>query len=368
MRTATTKYDWDEENLALTQASTEIDEVNARFYGQYPFPPRAHRLERSLDPDFQRIFLCQDVGDWHHQSVPVRPSIWVAGCGTNQALITALAFAHGQVLGSDVSAPSLEIVARGAREMGLHNLELRHESVNLVQYNEQFDYVLCTGVIHHNQDPSVPLRRIACSLKPGGLLELMVYGRYQRITSSRFQKALTMLAPGDGEQAFRRKLCMAKSMVSGFEAPGQMEVFLTGLRNARPAELADSLIQPVEHSYTVTSLLELAECCGLEMLLPAPNEFDKISNRISWHLSLPSTELQEAYMHLKDVDRWQVTNLLLGECCPLLWFYFRRPYATPRRSEREILPGSRHTYLVLTTHTKLSPDPSCFRRRCKITC
>jgi len=335
MQLATTDPGGDEQNLSLTQSRAEIDAVNAQFYGRYPFPPRAYRLEGLLDPDFQRIFVCQDVGDWKHRSIPPRPAIWVAGCGTNQALITALAYPNANVVGSDISAPSLDLAARGMRDLSIGNLELRHESLNAVQYQEAFDYIVCTGVIHHNSHPATALQCIARALKPNGILELMVYNRYQRIPSSCFQKALRILADGQCAGSDERELHMAEAMVNGFEAPGHMGTFLRGLRGAQREELADSLLQPVEHSYTVSGLDELARHCGLEILLPVVNMYDKLKDNISWELPLPDAKLQQAYWKLDDVQRWQVTNLLLGECCPLLWFYFRRA-RTVRLSEREI--------------------------------
>jgi SAM-dependent methyltransferase len=326
---------WQEQNLSLVESHSDIDAINAEFYNKYPFPPRAYRLERSLDPEFHRIFLCQDVGDWRHRSVPSQATVWVAGCGTNQALITALAFPRASVIGSDISAASLDIAAQGARQLSLSNLDLRQESLNSVQYREEFDYIVCTGVIHHTSDPAAALERIARALKPGGLLELMVYGRYQRITSSAFQKVVLILAgnqySADDDNNFR----LAEQLVNGLAAPGRMGAFLKGMRCARRAELADSLLQPVEHSYTVASLDELARHSGLEMLLPVVSAYDKLRGNFTWELTLPSTDLQRAYMWLDDALRWQVTNLLLGECCPLLWFYFRRA-STARAGVRDV--------------------------------
>jgi len=336
MQPAMTDSGQDEQNLALAHARSDVDAINAQFYGKYPFPPRAHRLERPLDSDFYRTFLCQDLGDFRRQSIPSRPSIWVAGCGTNQALITALAFPRATVVGSDVSVASLETAAQGMRDLGLGNLDLRNESLNHVEYRAEFDYVLCTGVIHHNAEPANALKRIAAALKPGGVLELMVYGRYQRIPSSSVQKALLILAGNESRPGDDRSMAFAQALVNGFDAPGRMGAFLSRLREARPAELADNLLQPVEHSYTVASLDELARRCGLEMLLPAVNELDKLKGDVTWDLSLPSHDLRKAYLQCDEVERWQVANLLLGECSPLLWFYLRRASDTGRPTEREI--------------------------------
>ena len=50
--------------------------------------------------------------------------MWVAGCGTNQAVITALMFPGARVLGTDLSEASLEGARRNADQLGVANLEL----------------------------------------------------------------------------------------------------------------------------------------------------------------------------------------------------------------------------------------------------
>lgn len=46
--------------------------------------------------------------------------------------------------------------------------------------------------------------------------------------------------------------------------------------------------------------------------------------------------LRERYLNLDDIDRWHVTNLLLGEHSPMLWFYVGRGKGRDRHSERQI--------------------------------
>src|SRR6476619_4167769 len=170
-----------DDNLSLTATPEEVDRINSSFYSKFPYPWRPRALDCPADPDFSRVMLNQNLGDWTHQVVPPNPHIWIAGCGTNQAAITALNFPIAAVRGSDVSPGSLELCAATAKDLGCTNLELRQESINQADYTECFDYVICTGVIHHNADPEATLRKLARALKPKGVLELMVYNRYHRI-------------------------------------------------------------------------------------------------------------------------------------------------------------------------------------------
>jgi hypothetical protein len=102
------------------------------------------------------------------------------------------------------------------------------------------------------------------------------------------------------------------------------------------SDFADLLIQPVEHSYTVESLEELAQACGLEMQAPCVSLYAKsLATNISWNLEFRDAEIQNLYDSLPDARRWQVTNLLLQEKSPLVWFYLKRKDAAhPRKTER----------------------------------
>ncbi|HEU0080075.1 MAG TPA: class I SAM-dependent methyltransferase, partial [Longimicrobiaceae bacterium] len=270
--------------------------------------------------------------------------VWVAGCGTNQAVITALMFPDAQVVGSDLSAGSLEVAATSARQLSVDNLELRRESINQAAYAEEFDYVVCTGVIHHNADPDHALARLAAALRPAGVMQLMVYNRYHRTHTTAFQKAVrTML--GCAGYAYEEELALARRFVDRYSGPGSMGTWLAEQRDTQETELADALIQPVEHSYTVESLDRMVGSTGLELLTPFPSKWNAASDR-DWELEMGDPELQRVYDALPDARRWQVANLLLLEESPMLWFYLqRRDSPFPRSSVRELCEAfleSRH--------------------------
>lgn len=346
----------DEQNLELVQAPDSVDEMNARFYGAFTFPWRPMKFDRTLDPGFEADMLNQSLGGWSHEIVPRSSHIWVAGCGANQALITALKFPGSFVVGSDLSAESLAFCAGTARQLGASNLELRRESISNVSYREQFDYVICTGVIHHNAEPQRSLARLAEALKPSGILELMVYNRYHRIASSAFQRAIRLLRRnGDGPPDFAAELLFAKKFFGGFRADNSISRLLRECEALPDAAIADTLIQPVEHSYTVESLSEMAAGCGLELLLPCLNAFDQALKTISWDLEFGEEELTEYYEALEDCERWQVANLLLAEKSPMLWFYLqRKDSGRERQTERQVCNEFLDTKFVKTNAQRLS--------------
>jgi SAM-dependent methyltransferase len=347
--------DADDTNLVLAASPASVDALNAEFYGRFPYPWRPARFEYLLDPHFETVMLNQDLGDWQHRRVPEAPSIWVAGCGTNQALITALRFPAARVFGSDLSVSSLDLCARTARELRVSNLELKEESLNEAAHDGRFDYVVCTGVIHHNADPAAVLRRLARALKPAGILELMVYNRFHRMVNAAFQKAVRVLVGDQGKPDFEMELDTAARLVADFPAENLVSRFLSDYRGSSEEAIADQFIQPVESSYTVESLEELASGCGLEMVAPCLNIFDRATKRISWNLSFRDPELRRRYELLSDSRRWQIANLLLFEQSPMLWFYFqRKDSGRPAGTERSFCEGFLESRFVRNETTRRS--------------
>jgi SAM-dependent methyltransferase len=327
----------EDQNLFFAQSRNSTDELVASFYRKFPYPWRPRSFHYLLDPNFGVVMLNQSIGDFNNYTVPRRAKVWVAGCGTNQAIITALRFPESEVLGSDLSAESLKICEINAKEIGVTNLTLKNESINDIPYKEEFDHIISTGVIHHNADPRLALSKLKEALKPEGILELMVYNRYHRIVTSVFQRAIRLLSGNREYVDFDADLLMAKRLVNNFPANNLVAACLAQVKDKQETANADNLINPVEHSYTVESLEQMAQSCGMQILVPCINVYDQINEAFSWNLKFGDAELQRAYDELPDLSRWQVTNLLMFEQSPMLWFYLqRKDSGRERKAEKEI--------------------------------
>lgn len=345
----------DEGNLRLVGSVESVDELNARFYGRFPYPwvPLTYSYPR--DPQLMTALLHQDVGDWKFQAAPGKPKIWVAGCGTNQAILAALRFPNANVLGSDLSGESLRICSHTAERLQISNLELRQESINQATYRDQFDYVICTGVIHHNADPAATLRKLANALRPEGLMELMVYNRFHWIVPTAFQQSVRILGQSLRPANFELELSLARKIIKDLPQDTMMFQATRGHVEYPESQFADALLQPVLYGYTVESLESLAEKCNLELLLPRFNQFDAADGKTSWNMKFNDPILKERYESLPDTQRWQITNLLLLDSSPLLWFYLqRKDSGRQRKSERQVCEEFLDTTFVRINTTQVS--------------
>ena len=329
--------DNDKFNLTLVESQVAVDEINKKFYGRftYPWPPMVFPM--IADPQWGTVFLNQELGDWTHSRIPRAPKVWVAGCGTNQAVFTALRFPEGDVLGTDISTQSLEICQRSASQLGIKNLRLEERSLNTVTYSNEFDFIICTGVIHHNANPEIPLARLAAALKPGGAMEIMVYNYFHRILTTAYQKAIRHLLSRDAPGDLETELAVTRRLIDKFPLRNTMSEFLRVQKGDPEQALADALLQPVEHSYTVESMGRLLESAGLEYWLPCLNQFDVTTQKLTWNLQFEDEMVARYYDALPDVDRWYITNLLSIEKSPMLWFYVQRTDSPcKRKSESEV--------------------------------
>lgn len=324
----------DVHSLSLLESPRSVDAINQEFYGKFQYPQAPVAFYAPADPDFETVMLNQSMGSWDHSAVPARPKIWVAGCGTNQAVYTALRFPNASIVASDLSGPSLATSAATADQLGVTNVEFVQGSINGAAFRDEFDYVICTGVIHHNADPLVPLSKLAAALKPTGVLELMVYNRYHRIAHVAFQKAMRILAAGAD---FDCELRLARRISDELKGDNLVTKLAQWFKVKSEAEFADALLQPIEYTFTVESLDEAARSCGLELAAPCINQFDKAQGTFSWNMEFEDAEVAALYDSLSDVERWKVSNHLMVEASPMLWFYLRRG-ASGRgaTSEREL--------------------------------
>lgn len=322
-------------NLRLASSVEQVDRENTEFYSRfpYPWPPESFY---GYPPELATRFLNQDIGIYKKNSTHAINRIWVAGCGTNQAVFTALKFPECEVIATDVSPASLKIASHNAKSLGLKNLTLHEMSINQLNLPGEFDFIICTGVIHHNANPGLTLNFLKQKLKPQGVLELMVYNYYHRILTTAFQKGVRNFRSA-GNVGYAEEMDIARRLVETFKGSEVMQNFLSSYHNIPDAKLADNLIQPVEHSYTVETFNDLVKGADLEILGPCPNRFDTDARRHSWNLSINDSLLRERYLELEDTTRWQISNLLLVDQSPMIWFYCQRNDSRRKRiSEKEM--------------------------------
>ena len=232
------------------------------FYDKHPYPPPVDGLEgyrqKWQDEGRQRAD--------YHLFWPAKPyseeiKILVAGCGTSQAARYALRHPAARIVGIDVSSTSIQETEKLKGEYGLTNLELVQLQIERVEeLDQQFDQIICTGVLHHLSDPQVGLRALHLVLEPDGALLLMVYATYGRTGIYMIQEYCRRLGIGTSDEEITKLAETLMSLPLGHplaQLLGETPDF------RRKAALADALLNPQDRSYTVPQLLDLIAGAGL---------------------------------------------------------------------------------------------------------
>jgi SAM-dependent methyltransferase len=231
------------------------------FYERYPYPPPTDDLaayRRSWDLHRRRA---ESHLFWPHEPYRDDRTILVAGCGTMQAAHYAIRWPQAKVVGIDVSAKSIAYTQELQRTYGLDNLEVRQLPIDRVnELGRKFEYIVCTGVLHHLADPDVGLRALHSVLAPNGALHLMVYAPYGRAGVYMLQDYCRRIGVGTSERDI-------DELAAGLKALPPDHPIVTLLRTSPDftdkAGLADALLHPQDRAYSVPALLRLLDDADL---------------------------------------------------------------------------------------------------------
>ncbi|MCA9041322.1 MAG: class I SAM-dependent methyltransferase [Planctomycetaceae bacterium] len=253
--------------------------VTATVKKQYELLPYPHRdPERELEN--LRYSNLDEIAGINHKcfrgrldlSKPAR--ILVAGGGTGDStvfLAEQLRDFPAEILHVDLSERSMDIARRRIEKRGLEGkVEWRQGSLlDLTPSNAgYFDYINCSGVLHHLEDPAAGLAALNSVLKPDGAMGLMVYGKYGRTAIYQLQRLLELAGLKGAEpskellQELRRLL--DKLPATNWQHHGQK--LMAFMENADDSELYDLLLHTCDRAYSVTELVDLLATSKLHLL------------------------------------------------------------------------------------------------------
>jgi SAM-dependent methyltransferase len=236
---------------------TDSDAIR-EFYTNHPYPPPLENLDRARD-------LWQDPNVhraeyhllWPHKEYRADFDVLVAGCGTWQAARFALSHPAANVKAIDVAPTSLQHTEALKQKYDLTNLETRQLAIeDIGELDHQFDYIVCTGVLHHLVDPDAGLRALRSVLRPDGAMYLMLYGPYGRAGVSMFQEYCRML----GIDTSPKELNDLTETMKLLPQPHPLVLMFRGARNALDTgALVDALLNPRDRTYSVPQLYDYLE-------------------------------------------------------------------------------------------------------------
>jgi carbamoyltransferase len=227
----------------------DVTERVKAFYEETPFPNYDdHDSVRSLIEKSRRGGYARDLND----AIPYNSTVLEVGCGTGQ-LSNFLGISCRHVVGTDLCLNSLKL---GEEFRARHHLA----RVAFVQMNlfrpcfkpEQFDVVLCNGVLHHTSDPFGGFQGLVKLVKPGGHIVIGLYNTWGRLMTD-LRRILFRLTGGRARW---------------------LDPYLRSTRLARDKErawFADQYRHPHESKHTMGEVLRWFERTGIEFVRGVPS-------------------------------------------------------------------------------------------------
>ena len=256
---------------AICMTATSYLPQVKKQYEHFPYPPR--------NPEDERRHLRATVTDCldalnHHAYGGMRNfhknfRTLVAGGGTGDSAICLaeqLRDTDARIVYLDMSKASMEVAQARAGVRGLSNIEWVNGSLlDLPMMNfGQFDYINCSGVLHHLQNPEAGLAALEQVLAPGGAMGIMLYGKIGRTAIYQMQEVLRLLS---GDVSDAEKLDMCKRVLSQLPETNWFNHSKNWFYDYRNGDAAmyDLLLHSQDRAYSIPELYEYVGSAGLKI-------------------------------------------------------------------------------------------------------
>ncbi len=195
-----------------------------------------------------------------------------AGDGTGNSsvfLAEQMAQLGGQVVSLDLSSASQAIAIERTRIRKLTNIT--HINASLLDIPKldlgEFDYISCSGVLHHLANPDDGLRTLAGALKPGGILGIMVYATIGRTGVYYMQDLLRTLFES-GDVPMETQLSVTRELLAELPRTNWFwlnnHAFMNDITQYGDSGIFDLLLHTQDRAYTVDQIYQWVARCGLK--------------------------------------------------------------------------------------------------------
>lgn len=290
-------------------------------YELLPYPPR--------DPEEEKVRLLRTVHDnldhLDHscfggtQDYRHRPfSVLVPGAGTGDSVIYLAEQLRRNKMATvtyvDISAASMEIAKARAEQRGLNNIVWKLRSITDLNTLEdgRFDYISCSGVLHHLEGPDYSLERLCRLLHPKGAMGIMVYATYGRLAAWQTQELLRRL--NKGVFSVKERIDRSRLMVQNLPSSHRYRFESSAGDDSRrygDSGFFDELLHPRERSFTLPEILEWTESCGLKLreMLGIHGSGNVLYNP---HTYAPNSDVAELIHYDTAYSAWALAELING--------------------------------------------------------
>lgn len=190
--------------------------------------------------------------------------VLIAGCGTGRfGVQAAQQLPNMQVKAIDISSSSLAYARRMSEFYDIRNIEFSQcDILKLEEISDKFDFINCSGVLHHMKDPNLGWQNLINKLNAGGIMLIGLYSTQARTIideAHRYVEEKGYKPTAADIRAFRRDV-ISLPADHKFKRLMQFQDFysLSGLR--------DLVFHVQEKTYDIPELKQILDDLNLEFM------------------------------------------------------------------------------------------------------
>lgn len=198
-------------------------------------------------------------------------NILVAGCGTGfEPIDIARRESDAKIIALDLSRTSLAYAKQQAMSLECDNIEfIQGDILDLSKIGKQFDYIFCTGVLHHMNNPYQGWQVLREHLSPIGMMRISLYSAHARTLISMARKIIAdmgLKSNSEDIRSFRNILLSKKEHIELKDILFSHDFYsMSGCRDLLFNVIEHQFILPDIQRYLDQSNLEF---CGFDNLNP----------------------------------------------------------------------------------------------------
>jgi len=243
----------------MGEPAVDQSEALHQLYEAFPYPRVVSGLEDFKTGRRQPIWNPKTSHAVFFPESPFREDldILIAGCGTNLAPVFGAFMPASRIVAVDISSASLHISGQQCAAHGIDNVDHYEMPLeDIATLGADFDFVCCTGVLHHLADPVAGLRALGRVTRPQGAIMAMVYARHGRHGIYMLQELASMLGLSIDEMSAAK----VQRLLAALPPSHPFRLVYPNVGGAISLEeVMDMVLNPRDRSYRVQDVRALVE-------------------------------------------------------------------------------------------------------------
>lgn len=239
----------------LVFENPSISKTNiSKFYKQHPFPNYNQ---------FQNALSIMNLGNSNiftkslKEFIGFNKVVLEAGAGTSQLSLYLGLGTNNHIFALDTTFESLELGSNFANENNIKNITFVNSDIfNEVFIDDIFDFVICSGVLHHTKNPFLGFKKLVKNLKKDGYIIIGLYNKYGRLRTFIRQFIYKYISKN-----------IAISLDPVLKKIDKKNV------DKREAWIKDQYEHPIESSHSYDEILSWFKETNIEFINTIPNTF-----------------------------------------------------------------------------------------------